>query len=100
VRSESAISYCDLAKEKLTDDALSNLAQEIMLLGYRTAVLAEITNDFAPADQTKQWPNFAVQMRNASIGLARASEKKDANAIFKAAISLDASCTNCHQVFR
>jgi hypothetical protein len=89
-----------LAKKELTDDALSNSAKEIMLLGYRTAVVAEVTRDLAPADKREEWRDFSLQMRNASIGLARAAEKKDANGIFRRATSLDAACNKCHDVFR
>jgi cytochrome c556 len=89
-----------LAKRKLTDTALNKSAKEMVLLGYRTAVLAEVVNDFAPGQKTKQWRDFSAQMRDASINLAQASQKKDAAAIFKAGSRLDASCNDCHKVFR
>ncbi len=89
-----------LAKKKLSDAALKKSAYEMVLLGYRTAVLAEVVNDFAPAQNAKLWRDLSAQMRSAGINLARASEKKDAAAIFKAGASLDASCNNCHSKFR
>jgi hypothetical protein len=89
-----------LAKKKLTPTALGKSAKEMVLLGYRTAVLAEVVNDLAPAQKTKQWRDFAMQMRASAISLAHASEKKDADGIFKAGTSLDASCNNCHAVFK
>jgi hypothetical protein len=89
-----------LAKKKLTDAALNKSAKEMVLLGYRTAVLAEVVNDLAPAQKTKQWRDLALQMRKASMDLAQASVKKDADGIFKAGTRLDASCSSCHSVFK
>jgi hypothetical protein len=89
-----------LAKKKLTDTALNKSAKEMVLLGYRTAVLAEVVNDFAPAQKTKQWRDLSMQMRSAAISLAQASQKKDAGGIFKAGSRLEASCNDCHKVFR
>jgi len=89
-----------LAKKKLTDAALKKSASEMVLLGYRTAVLADVVNDLAPAQKTKLWRDFSAQMRAASIRLAQASRKRDADAIFKAASSLEASCTSCHSEFK
>jgi hypothetical protein len=89
-----------LAKKKLSDKALSMSAKEMVVLGFRTAVLAEVANDFAPAQKTKDWRDFSTHMRTAAIALARAAHKNDANGIFKAGTSLDASCNNCHKVFR
>jgi hypothetical protein len=89
-----------LAKNKLKDAALNKSAKEMVLLGYRTAVLAEVVSDLAPAQKTKQWRELAAQMHKASMDLARASEKKDADGIFKAGTRLDAACSSCHSVFK
>jgi len=89
-----------LAKKKLSDAALEKSAKEMVLLGYRTAVFAEVINDLAPAQDTKLWRDSSAQMRAASIQLAQASQKRDADAIFKAGSSLDASCNACHSKFK
>lgn len=94
-----------LESKKLGNAAMSKSAAEMVLLGYRTAVLAEITYDFAPAKEEgkktpKLWRNFSVQMRDASLDMAAAAKKNDADAVHRAATRLYATCNNCHSVFK
>jgi Cytochrome C' len=93
--------FRSLAKKKLTDANVKKSAKELVLLGYRTAVLAEVVDEYAPKQKkAQQWHELSMQMRDASIELAQAAKKKDAAAIFKAGEKLDSSCTQCHSAFR
>ncbi len=89
-----------LAKKKLSATALGKSANEMVLLGYRMAVLAEVINDFAPAAKTKEWRDLSHDMRTAGISLAHAAKKRDAAAIFAAGTRLDTTCNQCHTAFR
>jgi hypothetical protein len=94
-----------LAKKKMTEANMKKSADEMVLLGYRLAVLAEVTDDFAPAVKAgnkdpKAWNEFSVEMRDSALEMAAASKKKDAAAVFDAAGRLEASCIKCHSVFR
>jgi hypothetical protein len=89
-----------LAKKKLTETALKKSAKEMVLFGYQLAVLAEVVDDLAPAQKTKEWRDLSRDMRSAAIKLAEASQKKDADGIFMAGTSLDSSCSRCHSAFR
>ena len=94
-----------LAKKKMTDANMSKSAAEMVLLGYRLAVLAEVTDDFAPAMKSgkkdpKEWHELSVQMRDSALAMAAASRKKDAAAVFDAADKLSTACNQCHSVFR
>jgi hypothetical protein len=94
-----------LAKKKMTEANMKKSADEMVPFGYRLAVLAEVTDDFAPASKAgkkdpKVWHELSVQMRDSALEMAAASKKKDAAAIFDAAGRLEASCTQCHSIFR
>ena len=94
-----------VAKKKMTDANMSKSAAEMVLLGYRLAVLAEVTDDFAPAMKSgkkdpKEWHELSVQMRDSALAMAAASRKKDAAAVFDAADKLSTACNQCHSVFR
>jgi hypothetical protein len=94
-----------LAMKKMTDAAMNKSAAEMVLFGYRLAVLAEVTDDFAPEKKVgkkdpKVWHELSVQMRDSALEMAAASKKKDAAVVFDAAGRLNTSCNQCHSVFR
>jgi hypothetical protein len=94
----------DLAKKKLTDAKVGNEAEELALLGYKTAVFGELTDLHTPPRKgkgaPKDWHELSERMRDAGVELAAAAAKKDADAIYKAASRLNTSCTECHSLFR
>jgi len=89
-----------IAGKKLSDENLDKVAKELPNFAYRVAVMGSITHEFAPTKGAAQWQELAVTMRDASIALAEAAQKKDANGVFKAAQSLENSCTHCHMAFK
>ncbi len=94
-----------LAMKKMIDAAMNKSAAEMALLGYRTAVFAEVTHDFAPANKAGKkdpifWREVSLEMRGAALEMAQASKKKDAAAVFDASNRLSSSCNKCHSVFK
>lgn len=94
-----------LAKKALAGDRIGTEAKELELLGYKLAVLGEITI-FYSQDVKKgkgtvaDWNRLSLAMRDESLNLAAAAAKKDAQATFKAANTLNTTCTDCHGLFR
>jgi hypothetical protein len=93
-----------LARKKPTAAAMAKSADDMVLFSYRLAVLGEVIHEYAPAQQGKKdpkvWRELSLEMRDASVELARASAKKDADAVLKASNRLNTSCSQCHSVFR
>lgn len=89
-----------LSGKKLSDENLDKVAQELPNLALRVAVLGSITHEFAPAKGAGQWRDISNQMRDASIALAEAAQKKNGAGILKAAQALESSCTQCHSAFK
>jgi hypothetical protein len=96
--------YRELAKKKLLAARVGTEAEELVLLAYKTAVLAELT-DLHPAPRKaganpSDWHQLSVQMRDGALELAAAAKQKNADTIFKAAEKLNSSCNQCHSQFR
>jgi hypothetical protein len=94
-----------LAKKALAGDRIGTEAGELELLGYKLAVLGELTifynQDLKKGKGTvADWNRLSLAMRDESLNLAAAAAKKDAQATFKAANALNATCTDCHAAFR
>jgi hypothetical protein len=89
-----------LAKKKLTDAGLAKEAAELALLGYRAAVVAELTVRYPAPREPKVWFEKSMAMRDAGISLAEAAQKKDAEGVHEASNRLNSSCTECHRVFQ
>ena len=94
-----------LAKKKLSEDRIGTEAEELSLLGYKLAVLGDITIFYSQGAKkgkgtAEEWNRLCNAMRDDSLSLATAAAKKDAQATFKAADKLNSTCTECHSVFR
>jgi hypothetical protein len=94
-----------LAKKALAGDRIGTESGELELLGYKLAVLGEITAVYKPDSKkgkgsAADWNRLSLAMRDESLHLAAAAGKKDAQATFKAANALNATCTDCHAAFR
>jgi hypothetical protein len=89
-----------LSMKKLTDANLKKEADELALLGYRAAVVGELTYFYTPKKKVKEWQDLSLEMRNAGVALAEAASKQDAEGVLKASNALNASCTQCHSAFR
>jgi hypothetical protein len=94
-----------LRKKKLSNDRLKIEQPELILMAYKTAVIGSMAHAYAPARKVGQkdpamWRELAEQMRDAGAAVAEAARKGDAEAVQRAADTLDSSCTRCHSVFR
>jgi hypothetical protein len=93
-----------LAAKKLTDANAKKMSKELELLGWRVAVIGEITRQRGPGEtkkgDEKAWSEQSVLMRDAAIELAEAARKKDGPAILAACTKLENSCTECHASFK
>src|SRR6266545_5905826 len=89
-----------LAMKELMPARAAKEANELALLGYRSAVVGELTYYYLPKKNVEGWQKLALEMRDAGIALAEAAQKKDPEAIFKASTSLNSSCSQCHSSHR
>jgi hypothetical protein len=89
-----------IAGKKLSGENLDKIAKELPNFAYRVAVIGSITHEFPPEKNAAKWRALSNQMRDASIALADAAKKKNADGVFKAAQALENSCTLCHMEFR
>jgi cytochrome c556 len=89
-----------LAMRKLSDDNLKKEADELALLGYRAAVVGELTYFYTPKKNAKEWQELSLEMRDAGVALADAAKKQDGEAVLKASNNLNSSCNRCHSEFR
>jgi hypothetical protein len=73
---------------------------ELVLVGARAAVVAEMAKPHDPGKKQKQWADFATAMQQEATAMAAAARNKDAAKTLAAAQRLNKSCTNCHDVFK
>ena len=89
-----------LGAKKISDDNLAKISKELPNLAYRSAVVALLTGGLAPEKGAAEWRDLSVKMRDASIAMAEAAQKKNADGVFKAAQALESTCTQCHSAFK
>lgn len=89
-----------LARKAPEDEVLDKAAKELTLLAYRVACNAAVTWHYTPKEKVTEWRKHSDAMRDTALSLAEAAHKKDGDAIVKAAVALDNSCTSCHSAFR
>lgn len=89
-----------LAAKKISDDNLVKVSKELPLMAYRVAVMGSITYEFAPKKDADKWREYSAAMRDSSITLADATQKKNGEGVMKAALALESSCIDCHSVFK
>ena len=89
-----------LANKKLSDENLAKVSKELPPLAYRVAVIGALTHEFTPKKDVEKWRDYSLTMRDASVALAEASAKKDAEGILKSALAIESSCIDCHSVFK
>ncbi len=100
---ENLFSY--IGRRPLRERYLDKVQKEMTLLGYRTAVSAELIETFAPTKKRRDrdpavWHSSSQEMREGGIALAKGASKKDADAMNKAANKILKSCVDCHKMFQ
>jgi hypothetical protein len=92
-----------LAAKKLTATNAKKMSRELELVGYRVATVAALTRRRGPHKHKEDapiWDQQSVHMRDASVELAHAAEKKDPATILTASQRLVAACKACHTAFK
>jgi hypothetical protein len=89
-----------LATKKLSDDNLTKVSKELPLLAYRIAVVGSVTHELAPKKDAGKWREFSITMRDSSLALADAAQKKNSEGLMKAALALENSCIECHSEYK
>ena len=79
---------------------MAKISTELPNLAYRVAVVSAITHEMAPAKKAAEWRDLSNKMGDASIAIAEAAQKKNANGVFLAAQTLESTCTQCHSAFK
>jgi hypothetical protein len=97
--------FAYLAKKPLAETKVKKGAKELELVGYRTAVSAELIRAYVPKNKTKKrdpelWLQTSNQMRDQALAFAAAANKQDAQGIQKSADAVLKSCVNCHKMFQ
>ena len=95
-----------LAKKPLTDALLKKQADDIARAARITQAVAEVTLEKSPVKKKMgdkdpaDWKKWTEDMKNSAKDLANAAKKGDAKGVKDASSKLNASCNNCHGVFR
>lgn len=77
------------------------LNDDLRLLAYRTALVAELTRVHAPDEKAaKAWQTYCDAMRRGALDLIGAVQAKDSKAAFSAVEAVNQSCKQCHKEFR
>jgi Cytochrome C' len=95
-----------LAKKELPDGTLKKQADDIKKAAYISQAIAEASMSKCPVPKKmgdkdpKDWNKWMQDMKDASKALADAAKAGNAKDIKNAAGKLNASCNNCHGIFR
>ncbi len=97
--------FAYLSKKPLAEAKLKPAAKEIELVGYRTAISAEVILCYTPKNKTTKrdpevWRKTARAMRDEALALAQAAHKLDATGVQKASDAVLDSCVKCHKMFQ
>lgn len=93
----------DLARD--VPGGVAKQADALEITGYWIAALGEVSHAKAPTKDAgkktkKAWQGWSDDMRAAGIAFAKAAKGKGAQEIKTAAAKVNASCNNCHSVFK
>jgi hypothetical protein len=95
----------NLSRRPQSQQLIDREAPDLEVMAYRAAALAEIAKAGAPErnegmKKIKDWLEWSEAMRKSADELAGAAKAKNPAGIKTAAAKLNASCNNCHGVFR
>jgi cytochrome c556 len=95
-----------LAKKELPAATLGKQAPDIKLAAYITLAIAEGSADKCTVSKKmgdkdpKDWAKWMQDMKDSAKALADAAKAGNAKDVKSASSKLNASCNNCHGVFR
>ncbi len=94
-----------LGRKPLSPKDMSEQSADLVKSGNIAAACAEIA--LAKPPEKKQgkkdpadWKNWAKEMKEAAAEFSDAAAKKDPDALKKASVRLNSSCTDCHAIFK
>jgi hypothetical protein len=97
----------ELAKKKLPAAQMKKQAEELSLMAYKVAAIAQCAEDYTPRVRNKggkktpqNWARWSGQMRTLALELAKVAKKEDAAKVFAVAGKLNTNCNACHGVFK
>jgi RNA polymerase sigma-70 factor (ECF subfamily) len=74
--------------------------RQVEELGRKARRVAAEIADHDPGNHRERWVYHVARMQRAAVDLSTAARRSDQIALIAAARRLDATCVNCHEVFR
>jgi hypothetical protein len=95
----------DMAKKPMDAKKLAEEADALVQMGYVAAAVGQVAHAKPPEkDEGKKkksdWLKWSKAMNEAALEFATTVKGKKPADVHKAALKLNASCTNCHTVFK
>jgi hypothetical protein len=102
---EAKILNLSKGKKPIPEATLKKEGDALAKAGYISAALAEVALKFRPEKKEgnkdpKDWDTWSKDMKVAGLELAEAAKAKKPKETKEAVNKLNASCNNCHGVFR
>jgi hypothetical protein len=95
-----------LAKRALSKEALKKQSEELTLLAFKVAAVAQLVLDWTPnvkgegKKSPRSWAGNARELRTRALELAAAAKKGTPKDVKDKAGKLNAVCNKCHTVFK
>jgi cytochrome c556 len=96
----------EMTERPLKAQELKQQSEELALLAYKVAAVAQFAEDWTPNIQDagkktqKAWRGFSQDMRKFALDLANAAAKGTPQQVNAAAGKLNAVCNRCHGIFK
>jgi cytochrome c556 len=97
---ELKIGFLANPKKPLAKADAARQMDDFILMANVSKAIAEIADLYPPKKDKEDWKQYDQDMRKGADKLIAAAKTGDPKEIKKAAIDLNASCTNCHSKFR
>lgn len=95
---ESALLKLATDKKKVVQPGA--ITDHLLATAYVTALTGELTGEYKPAKNAKDWQALAADMRKGGLEFAETLKAKDGKGAFNALNKMNTSCSVCHEKFR
>jgi hypothetical protein len=97
--------FVNIGKKQMTAKEITDQGEALVKAAHATNVIGKVALAKAPgkkvgAKDPKDWKQWSDDMIKSSDELAKALKSKDPKGILAAVKNVNASCNNCHGVFR
>lgn len=94
-----------LGRDAPSGPTLKREREALEEMSYVIAAIGEVAYHYPPKKDAgkktkKEWLNLSKEMRESSVGLAKAVKTGGGNDVKTAAAKLNNSCNNCHTIFK